>query len=174
MPAPGAVGPFSGFRWPQPPADGPAPWVESQPSRCASGIHACTPEQLPYWLNWELWRVELDGEIVEGETKLVAERGRLLARVDAWGGELQDAFRQACSERVLARRGASEELAGYRRDARTFLDLGEPPAMLALLAARAAEAEAGAEARRMERRWQAQWLAEHVPALVGSAPSTPA
>lgn len=163
----GAVGPFSGFRWPEPGPEGPSPWVESEPSRCASGIHACTAEQLPYWLNWELWQVELGGEIMEGETKLVAERGRLLARVDAWGSELQDAFCRACSERVLARRGASEDLAGYHRDARTFLEGGEPPAMLALLAARAAEAESGEKARRMERRWQAQWLAEHLPALAG-------
>ena len=88
----GAVGPFSGFRWPQPADGAPGPWVASEPSRCASGIHACTAEQLPYWLNWELWQVELDGPIVEGETKLVAPRGRLLGRVDAWGAELQDAF----------------------------------------------------------------------------------
>ena len=81
-------------------------------------------EQLPYWLNWELWRVELDGEIEQGETKLVAERGRLLARVDAWDAELQDAFCRACSERVLARRGRGDDLDGYRRDARTFLDAG--------------------------------------------------
>jgi hypothetical protein len=163
----GAVGPFSGFRWPQPTPDAPGPWVDSQPSRCASGIHACTPEQLPYWLNWELWQVELAGEIVEGETKVVASRGRLLTRVDVWGAELQDAFGRACSERVLARRGGGDDLAGYRRDARSFIEGGEPPAMMALLAARAAEAEAGDEARRAERRWQAQWLAEHLPALAG-------
>ena len=88
-------------------------------------------------------------------------------RVDAWGAELQDAFCRACSERVLARRGRGDDLDGYRRDARTFLDAGEPPAMMALLAARAAEAEAGPEARRMERRWQAQWLAERLPGLAG-------
>ncbi len=165
----GAVGPFSGFHWPEPGPEGPSPWIESEPSRCASGIHACTPEQLPYWLNWELWRVELDGEIEQGETKLVAERGRLLARVDAWGAELQDAFCRACSERVLARRGRGDDLDGYRRDARTFLDAGEPPAMMAMLSARAAEAEAGPEARRMERRWQAQWLAERLSLTGGGA-----
>ena len=39
----GAVGPFSGFHWPEPGPEGPSPWIESEPSRCASGIHACTP-----------------------------------------------------------------------------------------------------------------------------------
>jgi hypothetical protein len=137
--------------------------VTAEPSRCASGIHACHVAHLPYWLNWELWRVELGGEILEGDTKVVAERGRLVDRIDAWTGDLQTAFGRACSDRVLALHGAAAELAGYRSDAVAFLEHGEPPAMMALLAARAAEVAAGPEARTAERRWQADWLAGHLP-----------
>jgi hypothetical protein len=162
---PGAIGPFSGFRWPVPAGPEPGPWVLAEPGRCASGIHACTPEQLPYWLNWELWRVELGGPVTRAETKVVAERGRLVARLDGWSRELRDAFRSACAARVLALDGDGETLDGYRRDARTFLDANEPPAMLALLAARAAQASGGSRARDAERGWQAEWLADRLPLL---------
>ena len=56
----GAVGPFSGFRWPTP-GDGPGQWVAASPSPCASGVHACLRGQLPLWLHDELWEIELGG-----------------------------------------------------------------------------------------------------------------
>ena len=83
--------------------------MTAEVSRCVSGIHACRVEHLPYWLNWELWRVELGGKVVEGDTKLVAERGRLVDRIDAWAGDLRAAFGRACSDRVLALHGAAPD-----------------------------------------------------------------
>lgn len=160
----GAVGPFSGFRWPVPePGAAAGPWVESAPSPCASGIHACRPDQLPYWLNWELWLVELDGEVTAAEHKLVAPRGRLVRAVREWTVALQDAFARACAERVLALPPATPDLDGYRRDAVRFPEVGEPPAMMALLAARAAEVAGGPGARLAERAWQAAWLEQRLP-----------
>jgi hypothetical protein len=158
----GGVGPFSAFRWPLP-ADGPGAWVAAEPRACASGIHACRVEQLPYWLNWELWEVELAGAVGDTGRKLVAARGRLMRRVEEWDHAMQDAFCRACADRVVARRSADPVLAGYADDATQFLDQCEPPAMMALLGARAAEVAQGPAGRESERRWQGRWLTDHLP-----------
>jgi hypothetical protein len=78
--ATGRRGLFSGFTWPE------DEWVDtsSGPTACRSGVHACLPQHLAYWLLPELWRVELDGEVVETPLKIVATRGRLVEAVDAW------------------------------------------------------------------------------------------
>jgi hypothetical protein len=76
----GRLGAFSGFAWPE------GEWVESDgpPVTCRSGIHACLPEHLAYWIMDELWEIELDGDVYETPLKVVARRGRLLAPVATW------------------------------------------------------------------------------------------
>jgi hypothetical protein len=86
----GRVGAFSGFAWPV------GEWVEAEPHVCASGIHACRPADLPYWLDAELWEIELDGAVA-AERKLVAPRGRLVRRVEAWDGGTARAFADSCA-----------------------------------------------------------------------------
>ena len=61
----GGVAPFSSFAWP---TGSPGPWVEAEPHMCASGIHACRAGDLPFWINAELWEIELDGA-VEGRAR---------------------------------------------------------------------------------------------------------
>ena len=76
---PGGVSPFTGVRWER------DTWVKGGPHKpvaCSWGIHACRPEHLPYWLNEELWDVELDGDIAATDYKLVAERGRLVGQLE--------------------------------------------------------------------------------------------
>ena len=79
----GAVGPFSGFRWP---AD---EWVSgTEPfAVCAGAIHACGIDDLPYWLHEELWRVELGGPVQEHEHKLLRAVRAARRAVTAWDGE---------------------------------------------------------------------------------------
>jgi hypothetical protein len=78
---------MSGSGWPLPTDDGPGPWVEAGSVRpCHEGIHACSAADLAYWINEELWEIELDGEILLTHHKVVARRGRLLGRVPAWSG----------------------------------------------------------------------------------------
>ena len=78
---------ISGFRWPRPDGHGPGPWVEATAVRpCRAGIHACRPGELAYWLHQELWEIELDGDIVEADRKVVARRGRLVRHVSEWAG----------------------------------------------------------------------------------------
>jgi hypothetical protein len=97
----GARGRFSEFEWPRP-SDGPGAWVDAGPviADCAQGVHACRASDLPGWIDDELWVVELDGQLVERESMLIAQRGRLLHRVEAWGAEAQRAFAEACVWRV--------------------------------------------------------------------------
>jgi len=72
----GAVGPFTGFRWPV------GEWVDAGGvDPCLEGIHACRLRDLPVWIGRELWEIELDGGLVEQERKVVAPRGRLTRRV---------------------------------------------------------------------------------------------
>lgn len=96
--AEGAVGPYSKFVWPMPQEGAPGPWVaaEDSLSPCAQGIHACHGDGLSSWLAAELWLIELDGRIERHRNKIVAERGRLHRRVEAWNRETFGAFGQAC------------------------------------------------------------------------------
>jgi hypothetical protein len=75
---------FSGFRWTGVPAGN---WIETAAVRpCRDGIHGCRPPDLAWWINEELWEVELDGEVTDAGRKVVARRGRLRRRIDGWAG----------------------------------------------------------------------------------------
>lgn len=101
---PGRVSPFARFRWPEP-----GTWVDvAEIDPCRSGVHACRTGDLPYWLDEELWRVELDGPVVETAVKVVAGRGRLVRRVDAWSAATAHEFGLACVGRLTGH--AAEEL----------------------------------------------------------------
>jgi hypothetical protein len=145
------VAPFAGVTWPEP-----GEWL-------APDVHALRPEALAAWLAEELWHVELDGgaeEIVPGV--LVAARGRLLSRVEAWDDEAAREFARACAER--AREGATGLAAEFAADATSAAEKATagPTAVLAgYMAAHAAEAKVpGTFAA--ERRRQSLWLAERL------------
>jgi len=147
---------FTAFRWPLPGAQ-PGPWVHAEVDPCRRGIHACRVEDLPYWAGRVLYAIELDGEIVAERTKVVAPRGRLLRRVEAWERELRDGYTRWCA-------GRAHELAeGLPRWDATIEPLARHgPALLGFMAARIAEERGGREAYRAERAGQAAWLAERL------------
>lgn len=151
---------FSDFRWPLP--DGaPGAWVEAPVVPCRSGVHACRAADLPFWVGEALYAIELDGEIVAEATKVVAARGRLVRRVDAWQDGGRDAYTRWCADR-------GHELAGAEAprlddwDAGIEPSLEEGPAVLSFIAAAIAEEIGGIEAYRAERKRQAEWLAAHL------------
>jgi hypothetical protein len=134
----GAVGLYSGFPWPTPEGNDPGSWVEVSGELLAglNGIHACLPTDLVNWLDDELWLVELDGYL-EAEGLLVARRGRLLDRVEAWDGKAADGFAHACvlsardhASAALEDEGLQEEAAALR--AATDYDTLQRAAMLHL------------------------------------------
>ena len=144
---------FSGFAWPAP-----GEWVEAVAVECESGVHACRVGDLPYWVARSLWEVELDGEVLEGRTKVVASRGRLVRRIEAWDDEARDAYVDMCAERAheLARS------AGPGWDDVIEPSKPEGAALLGFIAARIAEANEGPEAYHRERASQARWLVDRL------------
>ena len=68
---------------------------------CASGWHACRWEDAIHHIATELWVCELDGEIVEGPDKVVANRLKLLNRVNTINDRTLRLFAADCAERVL-------------------------------------------------------------------------
>jgi hypothetical protein len=150
---------FTGFQWPLP-GDGPGTWVEARVEQCRSGIHACRPTDLPLWAGRRLYEIELSGEMVEEQTKVVASRGRLLRRLEAWD-ELRDEYTRMCADRAheLAL-GASPPLTDW--DAAVEPSVREGPALLGFMAARIAEEISGVDAYHAERARQADWLAERL------------
>jgi hypothetical protein len=93
----GRIGPFSGVAWPQE-----GEWLHASGGdrACSPCVHACRIEDLPEWMDHELWRVELDGDVRVDCGKLVADRGRLVGRVAAWDADLMAAFAEACALRA--------------------------------------------------------------------------
>ena len=77
---------FSGFVWPTSGVNGAlGPWVETgEVIACEQGVHACSVEQLAWWMSAQLWEIELAGPIVVKGLKMVARRGRLLRLIGAW------------------------------------------------------------------------------------------
>ena len=144
----GAVGLFTGHRWPTP-ADGePGEWVEAPAplSMCESGIHACTAHDLAPWIDDELWVVDLAGEIEEDDDIVVATRGRLLRRVDAWSPDTARAFASDCVLRARERAATVLDEAGRADDAQALAATKTLRDAQARVVALAGEIEAGAGA----------------------------
>jgi hypothetical protein len=153
-------GVFSRFPWPLP--DGrPGAWVESEAvAACRSGIHACRAADLPYWIAPAMYEIELDGAIEEQPIKLVAERGRLVRRIDSWNDETREAFSQMCIAR------ANEVAASAPAQVLDWAPAPEMsaagPALMGFMAARIAEQLGGVDAYAVERARQSAWLVEQL------------
>jgi hypothetical protein len=132
-----SMGVFSGFTWPKSTIDtDPGPWVEtSEVIPCYEGVHACSVEQLAWWMSAQLWEIELAEPVVVKGAKLVAQRGRLIRLVDDWpgiGAELAEwaVWRvRGHAVEVLTAMGDSD--AGAKlATAETFDDLGNAAARI--------------------------------------------
>jgi len=77
-------------------------WTDrvADPILCEQGWHACRWEDAIHHIAAELWVVELDGQIVEGSDKVVAERLRIVRRVRLSDRALR-LFAADCAEAVL-------------------------------------------------------------------------
>ena len=152
----GGVAPFSGFRWSL------GDWVEARGvDPCRVGVHACRVRDLPIWLGRRLWEIELDGELVEREWQVVAQRGRLIRRLEEWNDDLLDGFGRLCVQRTRERVGFLPVLSGFVADVERFVAEGRFP-IAGFAAARAAELRDGPAAYEEERAAQAAWLADQL------------
>lgn len=84
----GRVALYTGHKWPV------AEWVEADGplNLCANGPHACRAVNLPGWIDDELWLIELDGDQETHDDIVVAQRARLVRRVDAWDEQAMREF----------------------------------------------------------------------------------
>jgi hypothetical protein len=153
---PDGTGVFTRFAWPLP-NGGPGAWVQAPVVPCQSGIHACRVSDLPLWLGRELYAIELDGEVVEERTKVVAPRGRLVRRIDGWDDDARAAYTRACAGRAHVHAAGMPD----------WEEAIEPasaggPATIGFITARIAEERDGIAAYHAERALQVAWLAERL------------
>jgi len=171
---PGAVGPFSGFAWPTPDGEAPGPWVGGVGAglvRCRNAIHACRVLDLPWWIEAELWTVELAEPVRQVRHKLFAPQGRLLALCERWDALAAEAFARSCAAHAAAHAAATAEALGASAPAARLVatmagDAAQCartglPATAAYVAAHAAGQAGGEASMAAERRRQSAWLAEH-------------
>jgi hypothetical protein len=152
----GGVAPFTRYAWPE------NEWVEAEAVEpCRSGIHACRPRDLPFWLGPELWEIELDGDVTEQERKVVAARARLVRRISEWNTDLLHAFTASCRAETKLRVGSIPFLSGFVGDIDRFRSENRH-GLAAFAAARAAERYGGPAAYERERARQAAWLADRL------------
>ena len=155
---PGRVGPFSGYGWPI------GEWVEGGGAMlCTRGVHACRTTDLPYWLTQELWEIELEGEVRQERRKLIADRGRLVQRVEGWNDASAVSFAEDCTARAKERaeRATGEDtalLGELVADAAANAAKGEA-VLVGFIGARSAEIGGGVDGYMEERLAQARWLA---------------
>jgi hypothetical protein len=166
--AKGAIGPISGFAWPQPNTHVKAEWLEATGALepCVCGAHVCRPEDLAYWIHEELWETEVEGESITGFDCLVARRARLVRRFDDWHNGAAARFAVACADH------AAEVVAASSSDVRDFIDDARECARYGLAAcgafsaalavAKAADAAVAKRVFRDERSWQAGWITRNV------------
>ena len=180
----GAVSPFTRFRWPKE-----GEWVFAREDREEEWVFACRPGDLPYWLEEELWLVELSEPVREARYQISAPGARLLSRIHRFDAQLRREFATACarrarelalpalpgdlsdriarahslSEAAAAARAAppSSLIAGYLGDALACAaeDVAATSYITCILAAARGGGEASFEA---ERAWQARWLSERL------------
>jgi hypothetical protein len=157
---PDGTAPFTGFRW-ELPAGEPGRWLDGRPDPCRSGVHACRTIDLPFWIGPVLYEIELDGEIVECRSKVVASRGRLLRPIEAWGSDLHHAYVQMCADRARERAySVTPALEGWYAMAEASVGQGAAP--MGFVTARIAEEASGPDGHRAERVHQASWLAKRL------------
>jgi hypothetical protein len=149
-------GVFTGFAWPLP-NGAPGEWVEVEVELCRSGVHACRPGDVSYWLAPELYEIELDGDVAEFGMKVVAPRGRLVRRIDAWNDETREVYSQMCIARAGELAASAPELVGPWAPPPAASAAG--PALMGFIPARMAEAISGVDAYVGERARQSAWLA---------------
>jgi hypothetical protein len=118
----GMVSPFTSFRWSTKPEE----WVRAdQTVPCTTGFHACRRRDLPYWLNDELWEIELAQPVIEAAHKVLAIQARLLHRVESWTSDTALALAEACVGRTVLHAVDELQAAGFAEQATRLA--GTPP-----------------------------------------------
>jgi hypothetical protein len=68
---------------------------------CQHGLHVCRQQDLVHWLGPTIWEVEVEGEQVVAENKVVVRRARLVQQLRTWNEKNARLFACDCAEAVL-------------------------------------------------------------------------
>jgi hypothetical protein len=92
----GRVALYTGYEWPL------DEWVDADGplDLCGNGPHACTGVNLSGWIDDELWLIELDGDQETHDDVVVAQRARLVRRVEAWDEQAMREFIEGTIRRL--------------------------------------------------------------------------
>jgi hypothetical protein len=158
---PGARSPFTGFKWPE------NEWVEAEGevALCTNGIHGCRLEALPRWIDEELWRVEIEDVQEVHEGVVVARRGRLLERIEAWDADTSRELAHSCAVRArqLAEENPDPLIRTMADDIYAIAEGSDPSATaLSMYCTAHAEDIAAHGGYAAERRRQAEWLRDRL------------
>lgn len=114
------LGPFSGYRWPLPHASDVArPWTawNDAVEPCRGGLHLLRQADLPFWIHEELYVAEVEGDVIEQESFVLARRARLVRRAPAWGRQSAYRFSCDCAWRVRDKTVEALRRGGRNHDA---------------------------------------------------------
>jgi len=147
---------------------------------CRRGYHVMYGRDRIYWLHRTMYEVEIRGNYIIGNNKIVAQQARLLRHVDEWNDRSARLFACACAAKVLpifeqhapddtrpreaiavsrryaVGRAMPEEVAAAAAAARAAARTAGAAARTAAAAAGAA-AEAAAGAAAWDAAWDAAW-----------------
>jgi hypothetical protein len=87
-------------------------WLEA-----GNAVRACSADELPWWLDEQLWEVELDGAVRPLGRALTASRARLVRHVDAWSDSVAIELVAVCARRVRDEAVRALHEAGRNEDA---------------------------------------------------------
>lgn len=77
------------------------PTIDGDIVLCRKGYHACTINQLTYWINAHLFEVEFSGDIVIGTDKIAGSRMRFVRKIEGWNDCNARLYACWCAEKVL-------------------------------------------------------------------------
>ncbi len=112
----------SGVRWPVPDDRGPGAWLEAEADSPLRGYPA---DQLLWWLDQQLWEVELGGDVHETDRSVLGARGRLLAPVGSWTPDVARELSTDCALRLRDRAVAALEADGEEAAAAVLRAAGD-------------------------------------------------
>lgn len=132
----GATSYLTGLKWPEP-----GRWLE----RGDNAIRACSDDQLSWWLDEQLWEVELEGDVRSLGRALTAPRARLVRRVEAWSDATAAELVAVCARRARDAAVTALKAVGRKEDA-ALLDVAETTDQIETVGARIASAGGDAAA----------------------------
>jgi hypothetical protein len=121
----GAVDRLTEFAWPTPAAEAPGSWVEAGVDAPHDAVRGFPVEQLPWWLDDELWQLELAGEQTAELRRTRATRGRLIRRVETWTPEVATSLVEVCAQRLQEAAVGALVREGRREEADTLVAAGD-------------------------------------------------